>query len=175
MLTPISPTDLAARLTAGTMTLVDVREPDERAREHIAGSMSMPLSDLDRTGLNLQPGTPVAFHCRSGMRTNQNCDHLAAHVTGDAYVLAGGLDGWKQSGLGVETNAKAPLELQRQVQLTIGLMILTGMALGLLVHPGFLIIPAFMGAGLTFAGASGWCGLALLLAQAPWNRQARTA
>ena len=45
--------------------------------------------------------------------------------------------------------------------------------LGLVVAPGFLAIPAFIGSGLVFAGASGWCGMAKLLARMPWNRVRR--
>ncbi len=35
----------------------------------------------------------------------------------------------------------------------------------------FYAVPAFVGAGLTFAGITGWCGMAKLLALMPWNRQ----
>jgi hypothetical protein len=45
--------------------------------------------------------------------------------------------------------------------------------LGLLVHPAFFGLAAFVGAGLAFAGLTGFCGMARLLALAPWNRVAR--
>ena len=41
--------------------------------------------------------------------------------------------------------------------------------MGSLVSPWFLALAAFFGAGLTFAGATGTCGLALLLMKLPWN------
>ncbi len=47
---------------------------------------------------------------------------------------------------------------------------LAGVALGVAAHPAFLAVPAFVGAGLAFAGATGFCGLARLLAVMPWNR-----
>jgi hypothetical protein len=50
--------------------------------------------------------------------------------------------------------------------------VLTGVVLGLFVSPGFFGLSAFVGAGLTFAGATGWCGMAKLLAVMPWNRAA---
>ena len=62
------------------------------------------------------------------------------------------------------------LPVDRQVQLIAGLMVLTGVALGTLIHPWFLAIAAFFGAGLIFAGVTGTCGLALLLMKLPWNR-----
>ena len=48
--------------------------------------------------------------------------------------------------------------------------VLTGVLLGVLVSPWFLILSGFVGAGLFFAGASGWCGMAKLLALMPWNK-----
>jgi hypothetical protein len=49
-------------------------------------------------------------------------------------------------------------------------MVLTGVALGTLVNAWFLGLAAFFGAGLAFAGATGTCGLALVLMRMPWNR-----
>ena len=49
-------------------------------------------------------------------------------------------------------------------------MVLTGVALGTLVNAWFLALAAFFGAGLAFAGATGTCGLALVLMRMPWNR-----
>lgn len=169
-LAPIGAENLKARLKAREVTLVDIREPDEYAREHIDGAVSMPLSRLEAGGLTLETHGDVVFHCKSGMRTNSNCARLAAHVDGPAFMLEGGLEAWKQAGLPVRADAKAPLELNRQVQITVGVLILAGAALGALVHPAFFALSALMGAGLTFAGVSDWCGMAQLLARAPWNR-----
>ena len=76
---------------------------------------------------------------------------------------------WRRARLPVREGRKR-LPVDRQVQLIAGSMVLTGIALGTLVNPWFLAISAFFGAGLTFAGATGTCGLALLLLKMPWNR-----
>jgi rhodanese-related sulfurtransferase len=170
MLTDISPRTLAARLKAGDISLIDVREADERAREHIAGTISLPLSDLERGHVDVVPRGAVAFHCKSGMRTGANCGRLAAHVEGEAFMLTGGLDAWKKDGLPVVADISAPLELQRQVQIAIGALLVLGATLATLVHPGFVALSAIMGLGLLNAGITGWCGLAKLIALAPWNR-----
>jgi hypothetical protein len=60
----------------------------------------------------------------------------------------------------------------RQVQIAAGLLILTGLLLAWLVAPAFVALTAFVGLGLTFAGLSGFCGMARLLALMPWNRRA---
>jgi hypothetical protein len=67
------------------------------------------------------------------------------------------------------------MSIMRQVQLVVGVGVLIGAALAWWVHPGFVIIPAFLGAGLAFAGATGTCGLAAVLSRMPWNRGAPAA
>jgi rhodanese-related sulfurtransferase len=171
-LAPIDAPTLRQKLKSGEVTLIDIREPDEFAREHIAGARSVPLSTMEGGHFAVAPQGTVVFHCKSGMRTNSNCARLAAHVEGGAFMLDGGLEGWKKAGLPVTTDAKAPLELNRQVQITIGLLMLIGVALTLLVDRGFIVLPGILGAGLLFAGVSGWCGMAHLIALAPWNRRA---
>lgn len=49
-------------------------------------------------------------------------------------------------------------------------LVLTGLALGWWVHRGFFGLSAFIGAGLVFAGATGWCGMSVLFSKMPWNR-----
>ncbi|MCR5877139.1 rhodanese family protein [Phenylobacterium sp. J367] len=171
-LTTLTPKDVADRLKAGKAVLVDIREPDEYARRHVQGALSRPLSGFETAHLGLHPDRDVVFTCRSGMRTQANCDRLAARVDGPAYILEGGVDAWSAAGLPVVEDRKAPLEMIRQVQIGAGLLVLTGVALGFLVHPGFFGLSAFVGAGLTFAGATGFCGMAKVLALAPWNRRA---
>jgi rhodanese-related sulfurtransferase len=171
-LTPIDPRTLEQKLKRGELALVDIREADEYAREHIAHAVSFPLSKLEQGHVDLDPRGGVVFTCRTGMRTGANCDRLAAHVEGQAYVLEGGLEAWKKAGLAVTANRKAPLEIMRQVQIIAGGLVLTGAILAATVHPGFIALSGVMGAGLLFAGASGWCGMAKLLSLAPWNRSA---
>ncbi|MBV1692602.1 rhodanese family protein [Novosphingobium sp. G106] len=166
----LSPREVQARLAAGGGVLVDIREADEFARAHVPGAQSRPLSALEQAHLAVDPGTDVIFSCRTGMRTAASCDRLAALVVGDAYVLDGGLDAWSKAGLPVEEDRRAPLEINRQVQIAAGLLILAGVILGFLVAPGWFGLSALVGAGLTFAGITGTCAMARLLMLAPWNR-----
>ncbi|WP_225204452.1 rhodanese family protein [Novosphingobium huizhouense] len=166
----LAPADVRNRLASGKAVLIDIRESDEFARVHIAGARSVPLSALEHAHLAIEPGADVIFTCRSGMRTANACDRLAVRVDGPAYVLDGGLDAWMREGLPVERDRKAPLELNRQVQMAAGLLILAGVGLSLLVAPAWIGLSAFVGAGLTVAGATGTCGMARVLSLAPWNR-----
>jgi rhodanese-related sulfurtransferase len=170
----LAPSRVAERLNEGRAVLVDIREPDEFARRHIKGALSRPLSAFEEAHLQIEPRRDVVFTCRSGMRTAANCDRLAAACDGDAFVLEGGVDGWAAAGLPVMEDRKAPLELMRQVQIAAGLLVLAGVALGFLVHPSFFGLSAFVGAGLIVAGVTGFCGMARLLALAPWNAAFRS-
>ena len=56
-----------------------------------------------------------------------------------------------------------------------GSLVLIGVVLGLAVAPGWVALSGFVGAGLVFAGTTGWCGMARLLSVMPWNRRASAA
>jgi len=169
-LLPLTPNEAADRLAAGRAVLVDVREPDEFARRRVTGAQSAPLSRFAEASLAAEPGQDVIFTCRSGLRTEENGARLAIRFAGRAYMLTGGVDAWAAAGLPVESDASAPLELMRQVQIAAGGLVLVGLILGRLVHPGFLGLSGFVGAGLIVAGLTGFCGMARLLTHAPWNR-----
>jgi len=171
-LTPLAPAEVQGRLTQRRALLVDIREPDEFARRHVRGALSRPLSAFEQAHLKIEPGRDVIFTCRSGMRTRANCDRLASAVEGESFVLQGGVDAWAAAGLPVVEDRKAPMEMMRQVQIAAGLLVLAGTGLGYSLHPGFFALSGLVGAGLTFAGATGFCGMARFLAMAPWNRRA---
>ena len=168
----ISPQD-AADLVHNGAVLIDVRNADEHAREHIPGARHHALSRID-VETPVRAGDDIlVFHCRSGARTSGNAGRLAA-ATQDcqAYILEGGLDAWKKAGLPVTLDSRQPIEIMRQVQIVAGTLILLGVLLGAFVAPGFYVLSGFVGAGLLFAGLSGFCGMARLLAGMPWNKRA---
>ncbi|MFN0132876.1 MAG: rhodanese-like domain-containing protein [Phycisphaerales bacterium] len=158
-------------LAAGEAVLVDVREPDEHARERIEGAATLPLSRFRAGEIAAKPGQRIVIHCKTGVRGADAC-RMARGEGLEPVNLVGGIDAWKAAGLPVARAARGgcAINVLRQVQLVVGVLVLAGAALGYFVHPGFLIIPAFFGAGLTFAGASGFCGLAAVLSRMPWNR-----
>ena len=168
----ISPKRAAELVKAGAV-LVDIREADEHAREHIAGARHHALSRIDQTSPIRDGDDVVIFHCRSGARTTGNATRLAAAAPKcETYILEGGLDAWKKAGLPVSFDRSKPLDIMRQVQIAAGSLVLIGVMLGFLVNPGFYALSGFVGAGLLFAGVSGFCGMARLLGVMPWNRRA---
>lgn len=166
---------LRRRLDDGTAVLVDIREPDEYAREHILGARLVPLSAFDAHDFDRDRGKAIVFQCRSGNRTAANVGRFLARNFPEAYVLAGGLEGWKAAGLPVHLDRSAPIDLQRQVQIGAGLMIVAGVVLALTVSPWYVLLSGGVGAGLLMAGVTGFCGLARILKRMPWNRRALAA
>ena len=164
----ISPAE-AHRLIESGASLIDIRQPDEHSRERIAGALNVPL---DRLSKDAAPGDVLIFHCRSGMRTAQADDKLAEAAAGrDCYIVDGGISAWGNAGLPVEKVRGAPIEMQRQVMIAAGGLVLIGTSLSLFVAPGWIWLAMAVGAGLSFAGISGFCGMAYVLATMPWNRR----
>lgn len=172
-----SPREVQEWLRRGEAVVVDVREPDEHARERLAGARLLPLSrfDAERAATWASPRQKLVFHCRGGSRSADACRraaHLAARGC-EIVNLTGGLEACKAAGLAVETDRRAPrVSIMRQVQIVAGGLVLTGSLLAWLVNPAFVGIAGFIGAGLLFAGLTGTCALASVLAALPWNRVA---
>jgi len=168
----ISPKSLNELLQEGRpVRLLDVRTPAEHAEIHIEGSQLMPLDRLDPG--SVKGSGPCVLVCRSGKRAEQACQKLSSAGCDNLTILEGGVLAWEQAGLPV-TRGRKTLSLERQVRITAGLLVLTGVILGTWVHPAFYGLSAFVGAGLTFAGITDWCGMALILAKAPWNQRSGT-
>lgn len=169
------PAEVKAWLDAGEAVLVDVREGDEYAREHIPGSVLNPLSRFDPSALPDAGDRKLVFLCQSGNRSLQAIGTLEGRHDGTVYNLMGGMMAWEKHDLPVARDLKQPLPLMRQVQIAAGGLILIGALLGWLANPLFFLICAFVGAGLTFAGLTGFCGMARLLQVMPWNKAAAPA
>lgn len=173
-ITPIKAAEARQLMAAGQAVLIDIRDPDEHAREHIFGAKLAPISSLSGRDFGDEQAKVAVFHCRSGNRTQVHAEKLSACGFEQVHYLDGGIEAWKAAGLPVRNNDRAPLEIMRQVQIAAGSLILIGAGMGALVHPAFYGLAAFVGAGLLFAGATGWCGMAMLLTSMPWNRRVET-
>jgi len=153
------------------VTLIDVRTPVEHEEMRIAGSRLMPLDRLDPAEVKAAAGAgQCVLICQSGKRAERAFEKLQAAGCGNLAILEGGVAAWESADLPLERSARKRLPLMRQVQLIIGVLALTSSILALTVNRNFALIPAFLGAGLTLAGSTGWCGLAILLSKMPWNK-----
>lgn len=162
-ITAITPAE-AALLIEGGACLVDIRDPDEHARERIPTALSRPLAALG------QVDGPAIFHCRTGNRTASNALLLREACDGAAYLLEGGIEAWKAQGRPVVADRSQPIEIMRQVQLAGGAAILLAVALTLLLGPLWSLLGGAVGVGMMHAGLTGSCAMTKLLAPMPWNR-----
>jgi len=151
--------------------LIDVREPAEHEAESISGSKLIPLSKICKQEIGDVKDKKLVVHCKAGKRGGTACEKLLSEDPAlEIYNLEGGIGAWQQDGFDVKSSGKFFLPLDRQVQLTIGLGVLIGVILGYFVNSNFFLLSAFFGAGLTFAGVTGYCGLAILMTKMPWNK-----
>ena len=63
------------RRTAGAV-LLDVREADEYAHDHIAGSINVPLSAIETAAERFSPDTPLFVYCLRGSRSKRAVEVL---------------------------------------------------------------------------------------------------
>lgn len=170
MTLPLITADKAAALVKDGAIMVDIRSAAEFSHRHIPDSLNQAVDQMSTD--KLPADSVVVFVCQSGMRTRTNANKLAAASQNckQYYILEGGIDGWQKQGLPVEIAPNAPLELQRQVQIAVGTLVILGVVLGTWLNPGWYLLSAFVGAGLLMAGITGFCGLARVLMLAPWNK-----
>ncbi len=173
--TSITPRELHRRMSEGLPTeLIDVRTPAEYAAIHVSGARLVPLDKLDAAAFLKNRGTcdaPLYVMCQSGIRAAKAIEKFRQAWFEGCVEVEGGIEAWVQAGLPVERGESKVLPLMRQVQIIVGFLSAAGAALALTVNVRFAIIPLVTGCGLLFAGLTGTCGLALLLAKMPWNRQ----
>lgn len=173
----ITPGELGALWRRGeAVDLIDVRTPVEYQEIHAEPARLVPLDGLDPEAViksnNGTGARPLYTICRSGSRGRQACERF--HAAGFTIVInvEGGTLAWERAGLPV-VRGKRAISLERQVRIAAGSLVMLGTALGALVHPAFLGISAFVGAGLVFAGITDTCSMGVLLARMPWNQEGR--
>lgn len=171
MVASITPNRLAEVAQSGqTPTLIDVRTPAEFREMHVSFAENRPLDRLDPQEIRAHCGDGAVYViCRSGGRGKQACEKLLAAGLANVVNVEGGTLAWEAAGLPVVRGRKS-MSLERQVRIAAGSLVLVGAVLGAFVHPYFIGISAFVGAGLVFAGVTDTCGMAMVLARMPWNQ-----
>jgi rhodanese-related sulfurtransferase len=152
--------------------LIDVRSPAEFETVHIPGAYNVPLQTLreHRDELAAHLEEDVVLICRSGNRAGQAESVLAGSGLPNLHVLDGGMIAWEGAG-GQVRRGRARWDLERQVRLVAGSLVLLGMV-GSLVVPGLAWLSAAVGGGLTVAALTNTCAMGALLSRLPYNRPA---
>src|SRR5215467_7742529 len=144
----VEATTLKMWLERGEALLIDVREPPEHAAEHIPDAQLLPLSAFDPARVPQEAGKKVVLHCVMGMRSAQAGRKLLDAGFTTVYNFRGGVQAWKDAGYATARGQRAPLSLQRQVQIVSGSLILLGTVLGVIASPWFLLLSGGMGVAL---------------------------
>jgi hypothetical protein len=134
--------------------------------------MNIPLEQIEKRVADLSAERSIALICQTGQRARVAATLLQPCRT-ELLVVEGGTKAWRDAGLPLVASVKARWSIERQVRLIAGLLVFSGSLLAALVSPYWLIVPAFVGCGLSFAGATDICPMGLLLARLPWNHESR--
>ena len=161
---------LKETLASGRVRVLDVRTPAEFETMHIPGAYNVPLDTLreHREELSNHLDSDVVLVCRSGVRARQAEQALAGVGLPDLRILDGGILAWEQAG-GEVRRGRQRWELERQVRLAAGSIVLTSVAVSMVVRRAQLLAGG-VGAGLTFAALSNSCLMGSILMKLPYNR-----
>jgi sulfur-carrier protein adenylyltransferase/sulfurtransferase len=95
MITQITPQELKRRLDAGeTVTVLDVREPWERAIASLTGTVNIALNDIPARLQELDRGAELVVMCKVGGRSRRAAEYLSAQGFERVANLVGGIDAW---------------------------------------------------------------------------------
>lgn len=183
----------------GDCVIIDVRTPAEHAEAHLQRAHDhVPLDTLNPQDFMLRRGldkdAAIYILCRSGARATTAAQKFTAEGFTNIHVIEGGILSCEESGEPVVKNANsntppaidpekakaalntlyarlAKIPLDGQVRAAAGVLVVLGTVLGFAADI-FFLIPLAVGGGLIFSGLTGWCGMAMALAKAPWNKTA---
>ncbi|MET8975175.1 rhodanese-like domain-containing protein [Streptomyces sp. NPDC004539] len=170
-------TPAEARPRLRDLTVLDVRTPAEHATGHLPGALNIPLDHLPATLPDLRTAAAhrtLLIVCASGNRSARACALLAEHGI-PATNLTGGTTAWAAQGNPLDHPAgpvRRTWSMERQVRFAAGAAVLTGLAVGALVHPAGRLLSVGIAAGLVYSAVSDTCGMAAVLSRLPHNRPA---
>lgn len=159
--------------------IIDVRERTEFKTGHIQHSINMPLSEIREMAPGLiggLVGQEVLLVCQVGKRSAMAKAQLEAMGLGARCKLTnlvGGINKWNDANRPVVSLVAArgvTIPVMRQVLLAAGVLIVLFVAAGFLISPWGFLAAGLIGGGLTFAGSTGICPMAMVLSRMPWNR-----
>lgn len=175
-ITAIEPATLRQWITDHEgLIVVDVRSAAEFESLHIRGSYNVPLPLLSEHTAELAErlGEHVVLVCQSGIRAEQARQRLGSVGVETAHVLTGGVSSFANVGGDVVRGAQR-WDLERQVRLVAGSLVVTGLVGGKFLSPKLRTVAGAIGAGLTFSGVTNTCAMGKALSVMPWNKTTAT-
>lgn len=99
----LSPQTASDRISSGELTVVDVREPWEYARDHIPAATLTPLGQIIARPQEAVTSDNLLFVCEVGQRSAVAAELAAAAGKQHVFNLEGGMQAWRNAGLPVES------------------------------------------------------------------------
>jgi glyoxylase-like metal-dependent hydrolase (beta-lactamase superfamily II)/rhodanese-related sulfurtransferase len=148
---------------------LDVRSASEYSQVHIKDAIHIPIDMLGSKVNELSgSGDSYIMVCHTGNRAAMAADMLIQSGTHQVKVMTGGMVAWQKERLAV-IKGSGGMSLERQVRCVAGSLVLLGVILAYF-HPAFMLISAFVGTGLLFAGLTDSCAMGMLLMKLPYNK-----
>ena len=103
---PINRDELAARLSEGSVTVLDVRPADEFADAHIPGALNMAVTELDKFLTDFDRNTEIVAYCRGPYCVYAHQAVAFLRKNGfNARRLDGGLPEWREDGRTIQATS----------------------------------------------------------------------
>jgi len=98
-----SPTGAIELLNEDAVVL-DIREPFEFKKGHIANAINIPYAKLNQQIDTLEPykSKPLIVTCKSGTQSAHACKKLSKAGFQNVYLMQGGMQGWQDINLPIE-------------------------------------------------------------------------
>ena len=93
--------------------ILDVREPEEFAREHVPGAVNVPQADLATRLDEIPRDRPILTICQSGSRSVRSAQFLYQQGYRNVTNVVGGTRAWREAGRRVDSTeaASGPLRI----------------------------------------------------------------
>ena len=148
--------------------VIDVRTDVEHKEKCLSlAHHHIPLDKLDPKKFveenKIGSDKQIYMLCKLGGRAKQAAEKFAAAGYDNVSVIEGGIENCASCGYELKQN-KNVISLERQVRIAVGSLIAASIALG------YPYVAMLFGCALAVSGITNWCGMALLLAKAPWNK-----
>jgi rhodanese-related sulfurtransferase len=149
--------------------VIDVRTTSEYRAGHIAGSINVPMDEIESRLEDIPLGKPVVMVCQSGRRSEMVRERLHGRIE-RPVCLEGGLAAWEKAGQPVVRSVRTRLALDRQSMIGASALVLASFSLGQFVNPAWHYLALLPGLGLMAAGTTGFCLMGIILSTMPWNK-----
>jgi len=147
--------------------IIDVREPAEFRELHLDDAVNIPSSRYQVADFEPFRRRTIRLICNSGRRARLVKAELDAAAFPRVEICAVQMQSYGEGGaIGVEGS----WTLDRQLRLTLGVLLLVALLGAQLVSPWFLTIAGVVAVGLTFTAVIDRCYLKMIIANLPWNR-----